>query len=294
MADLMKKALPIFLVLFLGVGLFFGFAPPAANPGVVYEIEVTDHEQSPPRTETMEVVAEGKNLTMEVQSGEGDSKGTMIFRGDRGKKGEMVYVDTEKQAYYVMDDATIERMGGMFDEAQKRMEEALQHLTEEQREAIRKAQEQGVGGAGIPGAMKPPRAKSELKKTGERDTKNGYPCVKYDVYRDGQKIRELWVTDWDNVEGGAEARGAFLAMADFIEYMLETLPEAGPFGGPDDGDNMFDRIEEMNGFPIVTREFGDDGSLEGESSLRSARHRTLDPDAFEPPSGYKRMSMGPR
>ena len=45
------------------------------------------------------------------------------------------------------------------------------------------------------------------------------------------------------------------------------------------------------GFPVVTRELGDDDSLEGESILRSARRQTLDPDAFEPPSGYKRREM---
>ncbi len=54
-------------------------------------------------------------------------------------------------------------------------------------------------------------------------------------------------------------------------------------------------MKELGGFPVVTREFDDyDGSLEGETALRSARRQTLDPDAFEPPKGYRLRSMGPQ
>ena len=58
------------------------------------------------------------------------------------------------------------------------------------------------------------------------------------------------------------------------------------------GRHAFDELDQLGGFPVLTREFGDDGSLEAESVLKSARRQTLDPDAFEPPSGYKRQSMG--
>ncbi len=32
------------------------------------------------------------------------------------------------------------------------------------------------------------------------------PCVKYEVFEEGVKVRELWVTDWNNVEGTRRAR----------------------------------------------------------------------------------------
>lgn len=143
------------------------------------------------------------------------------------------------------------------------------------------------------GAMKP-RSKPEVRKTGERAEKNGYPCVKYEVFRDGRKIREIWTTDWDNVEGGDEAWEAFGAMAEFFEALLEKMPAMPGGGDPLGGQNPYDEMNLENGFPIVTSEFGEDGSLESESSLKSARQQRLDPSAFEPPAGYKRMSMGPR
>ena len=40
--------------------------PKSVMPGVVYEIEVKDHEQSPPKLESMEAAVEGKNLKMEI------------------------------------------------------------------------------------------------------------------------------------------------------------------------------------------------------------------------------------
>ena len=39
--------------------------------GVVFEIEVTDHEQSPPKSESIQAAVEGGNLKMGVASGGG-------------------------------------------------------------------------------------------------------------------------------------------------------------------------------------------------------------------------------
>ena len=70
--------------------------------------------------------------------------------------------------------------------------------------------------------------------------------------------------------------------------LWKSLPKFAESGG---ADQAFVHMKEMGGFPVVTRDFTDDGSLESESSLHSARRQTLDPDAFEPPSGYKRQEM---
>ena len=56
------KKLRIFLAL---VALIAG---PAAA-GVVYEIEVTDHQQSPPQSESIQVAVEGANLKIGIASG---------------------------------------------------------------------------------------------------------------------------------------------------------------------------------------------------------------------------------
>ena len=280
------------------VALFVYAAPaptpaPTANPGVVFEIEVKDHEQSPPKTEEMEVVIEGRNIAIPVSSSDGQSgRGKMIFRGDRGDNGEVVVVDDDKKTYYVMDDAAVRAMAGQVGAAAGMMEEALKNLTKEQREAIEKAQKQAGAGA-MPGAMKP-RSKPEVKRTGERGEKQGYPCVKYEVFQDGRKIREIWTTDWDNIDGGDEAEDAFRGMGAFFEALWKALPPLPGGEDPFGGQNPYDEMNFENGFPVVVTGYGEDGGLEDESWLKRTRRQRIDPSAFEPPSGYKRMSMGPR
>lgn len=278
-------------------GALAGLALLATSPtvaGVVYEIDVTDHEQSPPRQESLEMSVEGPSLTMDIlPSGDRESgRGKMIFRGDRGENGEVVIVDDDQKTYYVMDDASIRAMAGQVGAAMGAMEETLKNLPKDQRDQIEKAMKEHGGAMGGMGGGTS-RSKPELQPTSERATKNGYPCVKYVVWQDGRKIREIWTTDWSNVEGGGEARDAFRGLGNFFEAMWEAMPElpggAGPFGGED----PFSELNLENGFPVVVTGFGEDGDVDDESKLRSSRRQRLDPSAFEPPAGYKRMSMGP-
>ncbi len=255
------------------------------SAGVVYEIEVKDHEQSPPKTESIQAAVEGRHLKMGIASGGKGAQGEMIFRGDRR---EMVVVDHENRTYHKIDSAAIGQIAGQLSEAERMMQEALKNVPEDKRAMIEQMMKQKLPNA----QAAPQRVKSELKKTSERADKNGYPCVKYEVLRGGRKIRELWVTDWSNVEGGSDMVGAFEAMADFFSELMDAMPKVGGQGGPEFGDPAFEHMRELGGFPVVTREFDDvDGSLEGESFLRSAKRQTIDPDAFEPPSGYKRQEM---
>ena len=267
----------------LTVGLLTAFPLTA---GVVFEIEVTDHEQSPPKSEDIQAAVEGRHLKMGIASKGRGAQGEMIYRGDRR---EMVVVDHENRTYFVMDEEAIRQLAGVVNDAMSQMEEALKNVPEDKRAMIEQMMKERMPAAP---AAQPKRPESELKKTGERADHNGYPCVKYEVLRDGRKIRELWVTDWDNVEGGTEVVGAFEEMADFFREMMDAIPNmGGGRGGPGIDDNVFEHMRDLGGFPVVTRDFDDDGSLDGETALRSAKRQTIDPDAFEPPSGYKRQEM---
>lgn len=251
--------------------------------GVVFEVETKDHDASPPRVDETTMSAEGKNLAMDIApSREGKLGGKVIFRGDRR---EMVVVDHDDKSYMVMDQASMEEMAKMVGNIDAQMEEALRNVPEEQRAAVEKMMKQRMP------QQPPAQPQTKVDKTGETGTHAGYPCVKYEILRDGRIVRELWVTDWDNIEGGSEASGAFLAMADFMSEMLESISSAtGGFGGGLN-DSFVAEMKEIDGFPVVTRGLGGKGELENESTLRSSSRRTLDPAEFEPPAGYKRRSM---
>lgn len=98
------------------------------------------------------------------------------------------------------------------------------------------------------------------------------------------------MTDWSNIEGGEEAASVFEDMAGFFREMIEAMPGAVQSVSNSDG-NIFDIMDKVDGFPVISTEYGDDGSKVVENTLVSARRQTIDPDAFEPPSGYKRQEM---
>jgi hypothetical protein len=253
--------------------------------GVVFEVETKDHDAS--STNLTNVAAQGHLLKMGIAKGRGDSE--MIFRGDRK---EMVIVDHGEKSYLVMDQETMQKLAGTINDAMKQMEEALKNVPEGQRAMIEKMMKDRM-----PAQVAAPKGPLvEVRKSGERADHSGYPCVRYDMLRDGRKVRELWVTDWDNVEGGEEVAATFAEMAEFFKEMLDSLSSASGLGAgfaDQITDNAFAHMKEIGGFPVVTRELDDDGSLESESTLRSAKRQTLDPAAFEPPAGYKRQNMFP-
>ena len=257
-----------------------------AMAGVVFEVETTDHTREEPRSQQIEIRAEGKNLTMNIPQAQG-SPDAMVYRG---ASREMLVIQHANQSYMQIDEEAVKAMASQVSSAMSQIEEAMANIPEKQRAMMEKLLQERMP----PPAAEPEKPSLEFRKTGEKAEKNGYPCTRYEVLQAGRKRSELWVTDWSNVEGGAEVAVAFEDMADFFSELIKSLPDTGGgfgggFGGLAEGPIM--GLREIGGFPVVTREFGEDGSLEGESELRSARRESIDPDAFEPPAGYKRQQM---
>ncbi len=270
--------------------------------GVVFQVETTYHSGSPgrgPEGSTMSV--EGKNLKMEILPGQGGSAGGVkdeaIFRGDRRQ---MVAVDHRDQTYMVIDGEAVKNLGGQvqgqMQQAMKELEKQLEGLDPKQREMMEKMLKGKMGQMGGAAGAPPQAPASEFRNTGERATRQGYPCVRYDVLRGGEKFQELWVTDWSNVKGGEEVAGAFREMASFYGELMDSFkdmmgPGAGNFFPADR--NPVEAFTQIDGFPVVTRDF-EGGELESETVLESVTERDLDPDAFEPPKGYRLRTMGPQ
>jgi len=265
-----RRALIVLTALLLGSSAF---------AGVVYEVEVTDHTEDPATVSDSRISVDGDLVKMDVTSGSKDLNGEMIFRGDRK---EMVIVNNEDKTYFVLDEEQMKALAAQISQAMSAMEQALAAVPEGQRAKMEEMMKQRM-----PMQMEP-REPAELKKTGDSDTVGGYPCVRYEVWRGGIRERELWVTQWKNIEGGTDAVQAFEDMSAFFKEMLDSLPQMGDRSF---ADSAFEHLKEMGGMPVVTREFADDGTLESEARLTSASSRSLDPADFEPPKDYKRKDM---
>jgi hypothetical protein len=280
--------------------------------GVVFQLETTHHSGSGARkTQSSQMSVEKPNLKMEILP-EKDAlseevQGDMVFRGDRRQ---MLAVDHKSRSYMVIDEAGVRamsdqmraRMGGQtggamgdqMQQAMRELDEKLKGLDPRQREMIERMLKGRMGSMGGPPAT-PKRPQLAYRQTHERATKQNYPCTKYEVWRDGEKIRELWVTAWQNIRYGKEVRSVFKEMSAFHRDLMAALQDvAGPGAGFFDSDrNPMESFSRVDGFPVVTRSF-EGGELESETVLESVTERDLDPDAFEPPNGYRLRTMGPQ
>jgi hypothetical protein len=254
-----------------------------ATAGVLFEIETQDHEQNPPQTHTSRMAVEGRRLTMDIAPGQtGQRGGAVVFRGDRR---EMAIVNHDDKSYFVIDPATIKQLAGQVNQAMSQMQEALKNVPENQRAMMEQLMKDRMP------AQKPTRrSPPEVRRLDQTAEVYGYPCRLYEVRRDGRKIRDLWVTDWSNIDGGRELAPVFADMGEFQQELLDVMPPMdGQAGGIED--NPFTTMKQIDGFPVASRDYAEDGSVKSETALRSAKSQRLSPAAFEPPAGYQRHDM---
>jgi hypothetical protein len=289
-----KKSLRVFL----SFPIFALVAQTSALAGVVFQIETTTFGPKGESTMSSEMKVEGSDLKMGISSaapgGKKSESGEMIFRGDVR---EMTAIDHNRKSYFVVDEESLKMMAARFGQMQNQFgmsPEMMKNLPPAARKKLEEMQASGVNIPGMsppPGATPPAKPQPEFRKTSERGEMAGYPCVKFEKYVEGDMTQELWVTDWDNIDGADDLAQAFESMAGFFAEMKEAF---GGRGGPGLGDenSPFLALKALDGFPVVTREF-EDGELERESMLRSAEKIKFDSDEFGPPADYKRQSMGP-
>jgi len=259
--------------------------PLPAFAGAVFEMEMTDHTKSPPQVRQVSTLVQGKDLKMELSEAQGPAKSGMIFHGERQ---EIVVLDHGDKQYLVLDKAALQSLAGTVDAAMQQLDSMLQNLPPEQRAQMEQMMKGKLGQAGKSEGEQP-----ELKATGETKSIDGHACRKFEVLREGRKVREMWVTDWSNVEGGAEAIEAFEAVGAFFQELLDSMPNLGKaMGGQallDSSDLQY--MQELNGVPLVSTELGRDGAVTVETRLRSSKRSSVEAAAFEPPAGYTKQEM---
>lgn len=252
--------------------------------GVVFEVETKIHQPSP-EVMTHRVSVEGRDLRMERTAKEEGPSNTMIYRGARQ---EMVVIDHDRKRYFVIDRQDLRSMAERQQQAMRQMQQMLKNVPENQRAMIEKMMQQRMGQMS---AQQPEPPARELRETGSRAVKAGYPCQKYEIWQAGRKVQELWVTDWRQVNGGHEAKPALQEMAAFANDMRQSFANASEMPGAGRrGDSFMHVMQQIDGFPVVTRSFKD-GVLTEETVLRSSKRQTLDPAAFQPPAGYASRQM---
>ncbi len=259
------------------------------SAGVVFEATTTLIEGDSNRTETISISAAATNLRVATLNDHGGIRDEFVFRGDRR---EMVTINHHDRSYMLIEGDALTAMTGdiqgQIEEAMSEVKKELEGLDPKQREMIEKMLGAQMGAGGMAEAIMPERPKTEYRKTDERAEHSGYPCTRWEVTREGQLVRELWVTDWDNIEGSEIVRKGFFEMASLFEEMMDSFPGKWV---EDMANSPVETFAHVKGFPVVTRTF-ENGSLENETVLGSVTERDIGPDMFEPPKGYRMRTMG--
>jgi len=257
------------------------FSPSFASS--VLELMSTEYAQDPPVVGTVEISTLGKSSRIEITSVSSSESGGMIYNAERQ---EMIAIDHGAQEYYVIDKEMMNRMASQVSQAMAQMQEALAAMPPEQRALAEQMMKQQMPQPQLEAG--PP---VDINKTGESDTIAGYDCDYYDVMQDGRRIRDLCVTGWDDIEEGRDVAAAMMELAGFFESMREAFAGAGGMGAMDRQQEMFAYMRELEGYPVLSRDYDAAGELKTESRLRTAGHVDLNPELFEPPSAYRQQAL---
>lgn len=264
--------------------LFAGLLLPAVlNAGWVYEMEKTEGSAEG-EPETIRMYVQGDQLAVEDPTGH-----SMIY--DRASHS-MKVVDHGKKRYTVIDQAIIERMNQRLDEAMEQYEQALEKVPAAQRGMMERMMKERM--PHLADAKETADRETSLRASGETKTVGGYKAMLAEYFVDGKKEGEFWTVPWNKLPGSKDVAAAFKDFSGFMDGMRKALSR-GPAGGFIDAQggarNLLRQIGELDGFPVLTRTFGDQGNLLNETVLKGIESRDIAGNTFRVPDGYQRNSL---
>ena len=265
----------------LFVAAWLVLAAQSAQAGLEFVIETRSFEFTTPRIERSTILAEGISLKMESKDAQTGAPDTMIYRGDTRQ---MMVVDHQQRSYMIIDKQFADQMVRQLQQMSGQMKGLLDSVPPEQRALIdqmAKNQPQQNGQLARP--------QVGVRSTGQQAQVYGYPCQLFVVTSDRRKVRDVWVTNWNNIKGSRNLETTFSSMSDFTSELLSAFPVQAQNQAPMH-DNAFATISKMGGFPVASREYRPDGSIESESALRSATYRQISQQEFQQPAGYQQDS----
>ena len=252
----------------------------AATPSFadsILEFQSTEFNQGEPIVGTVQISTSGNDTRLEIISVTSAEAGGMIFHGERD---EMIILDHAQGNYMVIDQARMNAMASQVSQAMSQMQEALAEMPPEQRAMAEQMMQRQFPAA-------PPKQSAEtINDLGSHGEVAGIACRNYEVMRDGQKVRELCMSDWDDIAGGQETAGALKDVAGFFEGMRQAFSGAGAMDAFDRQQELFGHMNELDGYPVLYRDFSAGGALERQVILTSARQEEVSTGFFEPPQGY--------
>jgi hypothetical protein len=248
----------------------------------VLEFQTTEFGGGQPIVGTVQISTSGSNTRIEIISVSSAEAGGMIYHGD---KKEMIILDHAQGNYMIMSQEQMDAMAAQISDAMSQMQEALAAMPPEQRAMAEQMMQQRFP------AEAPQRSPNTINDLGSTGEVAGIECRNYEVVRDGRKVREICVSDWDDIHGGQETADAMKSVADFFEGMRQAYSAAGGMDVFDRQHELFEHMQEVDGYPVLYRDFSASGSLERQTVMTGAREEAIRPGFFEPPESYSLQEL---
>ncbi|MGH7885455.1 MAG: hypothetical protein ACRENO_07145, partial [Thermodesulfobacteriota bacterium] len=238
-----------------------------AKQGVELEMEVKEGQQ----TDITKMVVLDNSLKMELTTGNpsAKSKDFMTFDGEK-----MCTVDNKNSECNCMNKEDFNKLAVELNKkfAEFDIEKMLKDVPEAQREFVRQQMEKSMPKQTAAKKI----SKPDLKLVGN-EKYNNFSSRKYLLKSEGEETN-LWVTEWNNIEGGKEISQAFINLGTFFDGMVEALSQLP--GADKRGENNFLRImDDVNGFIHSSKSF-ESGKLKSESKLLKSYKRDVNPAEF--------------
>src|SRR5262245_10127334 len=243
-----------------------------ARADLVLTMETKDLTSKTAATRVNEVMLAGDKLATQSEG----SGYRMIWRSDKKR---LFTLDPKTKSYMEFDQVTLQQMTEQMNAMFEQMKSKMADMPPEQRAMMEKMMQPKAGAKGGP--------KLEVKATGEKSTIEGKPCTKYDLWVEGERTSEIWVTSWSEAKASKEDFAPMREMAAFLEEAMNSNPFLQRMASGLDWSGM----DQIDGFPVLVRQ------LEGTTAVRETkftgvRSKAIEAATFEIPAGWTRQELG--
>lgn len=251
----------------------------AAQDGIVFQAEVSGPEGETSGRQTLYVA-------MDRLRAEGTAQmGVVIFRQDLQV---MWAIDPAEKTYTELNEAQVEAMGQQIAQAREETAKQMADLPPEQRAMMEKMLERMGGQKEV--LSEKPSEEWKLEKVSSGHRVGSYTCDRYAQYLGQSKEQELCLTDWNSLGIKPTDLAVFSGFLEFTRKLTEAV-SAGS------GVNLGDRLygprtdpTKLPGFPVQSINYGQSGQVEATFILTAVDRQKLDPDLFEIPDDYRKVT----
>lgn len=237
--------------------------------GIIMTTQFQDLKNEKAQPVNQSTYLEKNNIRMDMKGDKTDM--TTIFLGD---KQSFLMINNSKKSYTEMTQEDLEKIQKTAEQAANTMQEALKNLSPAMQEKMKSM---------MP-VQEPKKSEIVYKKTASDEKVNQWACDKYEGLRDGQKVSEVWTTEWKKLGLNEEDLKGFEQIGKFFTSMMKNMNWFYKIGTDEKAENMY------FGFPIKTINYEKDKPAD-RYEIKEIKQEDLKPTFFEVPKGYKKEKM---